>query len=52
VEHGKLRVMNDLSGKELWQAKRDWYERTHSPEGQARIDEHMIQAGAYVRHPI
>jgi acetyltransferase-like isoleucine patch superfamily enzyme len=52
VERGKLRVMNDLSGKELWQAKRDWYERTHSPEGQARIDEHMIQAGAYVRHPI
>jgi acetyltransferase-like isoleucine patch superfamily enzyme len=44
--------MGDTPDKELWQAKHDWYERTHTPEGQARIDEHMIRAGAYVRHPI
>jgi len=44
--------MANLSGKELWLAKSEWYERTHSPEGVARIDAHMVKAGAYVRHPI
>jgi acetyltransferase-like isoleucine patch superfamily enzyme len=44
--------MADLTGKSLWQAKRDWYERNQTPEARARIDEHMARLGAYVRHPI
>jgi acetyltransferase-like isoleucine patch superfamily enzyme len=41
-----------MSRKELWQAKHDWYERTHTEEAVRRIDEHMAKLGAYVRHPI
>ncbi len=44
--------MTELSGRELWLAKRDWYERNQTPESRERIDAHMIEAGAYVRHPI
>lgn len=44
--------MAELTGKPLWRAKRDWYERNHTPEGRRRIDEHMVAAGAYIRHPI
>jgi acetyltransferase-like isoleucine patch superfamily enzyme len=44
--------MSELSKRELWQAKREWYERNHTPEAVERIDAHMVGAGAYVRHPI
>src|SRR6476620_10497909 len=44
--------MSELSGHELWLAKRDWYERNRTPEAVERIDAHMAEAGAYVRHPI
>jgi acetyltransferase-like isoleucine patch superfamily enzyme len=48
----RLLDMARLSGEELWRAKRDWYERNHTPEARRRIDEHMVAAGAYIRHPI
>jgi acetyltransferase-like isoleucine patch superfamily enzyme len=44
--------MAELTGKALWRAKRDWYERNQTPEARRRIDEHMVAAGAYIRHPI
>jgi acetyltransferase-like isoleucine patch superfamily enzyme len=44
--------MSETADRDLWQAKRDWYERTHTPEARQRIDEHMVRARAYVRHPI
>ena len=44
--------MTELTGRELWEAKREWYERNHAPEAVERIDAHMVEAGAYIRHPI
>jgi acetyltransferase-like isoleucine patch superfamily enzyme len=44
--------MAEPSGRELWLAKRDWYDRNHTPEAVDRIDRHMVEAGAYIRHPI
>ena len=39
-------------GREAWERKRQWYERTHSEEFVRRIDEHAADGGFYIRHPI
>lgn len=44
--------MAELSGRDLWREKQRWYERNHTRQARRRIDAHMVEAGAYVRHPI
>jgi acetyltransferase-like isoleucine patch superfamily enzyme len=35
-----------------WWIKRRWYERNRRPLRRLRIDRHMAEAGAFIRHPV
>ena len=44
--------MASLAQWRTWWIKRRWYERNRRPLRRWRINRHMVEAGAFIRHPV